>query len=184
MREPILTCTEHAFVAETRRAVLATLRPDGEPRLVPVCFALADEPDDMGRPIIYSPIDEKPKASADPRRLARVQDLLVLPAVTLLIDRWSEDWSHLAWVRLTGRGVLLEPEPRELAEHAAAIAALRAKYPQYAGHDLEGRPIIRMSIDRVQRWGDVTPGATAGGADGAAATGGAAAVEDAEDAAG
>ena len=168
MREPILTGTEHAFVAETRRAVLATLRPDGEPRLVPVCFVLADEPDDMGRPIIYSPIDEKPKASADPRRLARVQDLLVLPAVTLLIDRWSEDWAHLAWVRLTGRGVLLEPEPRERAEHATAIAALRAKYPQYAGHDLEARPIIRMSIDRVQRWGDVTPGATdaAGAADG------------------
>jgi coenzyme F420-0:L-glutamate ligase/coenzyme F420-1:gamma-L-glutamate ligase len=184
MRDPILTGTEHAFVAETRRAVLATLRPDGEPRLVPVCFVLADEPDDMGRPIIYSPIDEKPKASADPRRLARVQDLLVLPAVTLLIDRWSEDWSHLAWVRLTGRGVLLEPEPRERAEHAAAIAALRAKYPQYAGHDLEGRPIIRMSIDRVQRWGDVTPGTgeTAGGpraaeGDGAAASGAAEAAE-------
>jgi PPOX class probable F420-dependent enzyme len=158
MREPILTGPEHAFVAETRRAVLATLRPDGEPRLVPVCFVLTDEPDGMGRPVIYSPIDEKPKLSADPRRLGRVQDLLVLPAVTLLIDRWSEDWKHLAWIRLTGRGVLLEPEPRERAEHATAIAALRAKYPQYAGHDLEVRPIIRISIDRVQRWGDVTPG--------------------------
>src|SRR3989304_5377968 len=70
MREPILTGPEHAFVAETRRATLATGRPDGEPRLVPVCFVLTDEPDDMGRPVLYSPIDEKPKASADPRRLA------------------------------------------------------------------------------------------------------------------
>ncbi|MEW5992141.1 MAG: TIGR03668 family PPOX class F420-dependent oxidoreductase [Chloroflexota bacterium] len=156
MREPVLTGEEHAFVAGTRRAIIATIRPDGEPRLVPVCFVLSDQPDDMGRPIIYTPIDEKPKATSDPRRLARVQDLLVLPAVTMLVDRWSEDWSHLAWIRLTGRGVLLEPEPREAAEHADAIAALRAKYPQYKTHDLETRPVIRFAVDRVQRWGDVT----------------------------
>lgn len=157
MHETILTGLEHAFVAEARRAVLATIRPDGEPRLVPICFVLVDEPDDLGRPIIYSPIDEKPKVSSDPRRLGRVQDLLILPAVTLLVDRWLEDWARLAWMRLSGRGQLLEPEPRELAEHAAAVAALRAKYAQYDDHALEGRPIIRISIDRVQRWGDVAP---------------------------
>lgn len=157
-----MTGPEHAFVAGARRAVLATIRPDGEPRLVPVCFVLTDEPDTQGRPIVYSPVDEKPKASADPHRLGRVKDLLVLPAVTLLIDRWSEDWTHLGWVRLTGRGVLLEPEPREREEHEAAIAALRAKYPQYSDHDLEGRPIIRATIDRVQRWGDIGPEAPGG----------------------
>jgi coenzyme F420-0:L-glutamate ligase/coenzyme F420-1:gamma-L-glutamate ligase len=157
MHETILTGPEHAFIAGARRAILATIRPDGEPRLVPVCFVLADEPDDVGRPLIYSPIDEKPKQSADPQRLGRVQDLLVLPSVTLLVDRWSEDWGRLGWVRLSGRGQLLEPEPRERAEHEAAVAALRAKYPQYDAHALEGRPIIRMSIDRVQRWGDVAP---------------------------
>lgn len=164
MHETILTGGEHAFVAGARRAVLATIRPDGEPRLVPVCFVLVDEPDDLGRPLIYSPVDEKPKQSADPRRLGRVQDLLVLPSVTLLVDRWSEDWERLGWIRLSGRGQLLEPEPRERAEHEAAVAALRAKYPQYGGHALEGRPIIRMSIDRVQRWGDVAPEVDAGAA--------------------
>ncbi|MBA3877230.1 MAG: TIGR03668 family PPOX class F420-dependent oxidoreductase [Anaerolinea sp.] len=157
MHEPILTGPEHAFVAEARRAVLATIRPDGEPRLVPICFVLADAADDLGRPILYSPLDEKPKASADPHRLGRVQDLLVLPTVTVLVDRWSEDWTHLGWIRLSGRGVLLEPEPRERAEHAGAVAALRAKYPQYASHDLEGRPVIRIAVDRVQRWGDPAP---------------------------
>jgi hypothetical protein len=86
-----------------------------------------------------------------------VKDLLVLPALTLLFDRWSEEWTRLGWIRLTGRGVLLEPEPREREEHEAAIAALRAKYPQYADHDLEDRPIIRATIDRVQRWGDIEP---------------------------
>ncbi len=165
MREPILTGPEQAFVGETRRAVLATIRPDGEPRLVPVCFVIAELPDDMGRPILYSPIDEKPKRTTDPRRLARVQDLLVLPTVTLLVDRWSEDWTRLAWVRLSGRGVLLEPQPREREEHAAALIALRAKYPQYSDHDLEARPIIRIAVDRVQRWGDVTPSPVEAGDD-------------------
>ena len=159
MHEPILTGPEHAFVAEARRAVLATIRPDGAPRLVPVCFVLAEQPDDLGRPILYSPIDEKAKQSSDPHRLARVQDLLVLPAVTLLVDRWSEDWARLGWVRLSGRGNLLEPEPRERAEHGRAVLALRAKYEQYAGHALERRPIIRIAIDRVQRWGDLAPAA-------------------------
>jgi len=160
MHEPILTGPEHAFVAEARRAVMATIRPDGEPRLVPVCFVLADEPDDLGRPILYSPIDEKPKQSSDPRRLGRVQDLLILPAVTVLVDRWSEDWARLGWVRLSGRGILLEPEPRERAEHGRAVKALRAKYAQYADHALEARPIIRIAVDRIQRWGDVSSEAT------------------------
>lgn len=144
-------------MAAARRAVLATIRPDGEPRLVPVCFVLAEEPDDHGRPILHSPIDEKPKRSAEPRDLGRVRDLLVLPNVTLLVDRWDEDWTRLGWLRLSGRGLLLEPEPDEIEEHAAAIEALRAKYPQYGTHDLEHRPIVRMTIDRVQRWGSLGP---------------------------
>ena len=60
--------------------------------------------------------------------LARVRDMLARPAVTLLVDRWDEDWSRLGWVRIDGRAAIVEPGPG----HAAAIDALRAKYPQYA----------------------------------------------------
>jgi coenzyme F420-0:L-glutamate ligase/coenzyme F420-1:gamma-L-glutamate ligase len=162
MQEPILTGPEQAFVGAARRAVLATIRPDGEPRLVPVCFVLAEAADELGRAIIYTPVDEKRKASADPRDLGRVRDLLVLPSATLLVDRWSEAWDELAWIRLSGRAIMLEPEPRERAEHAAAVAALRAKYPQYATQDLDRRPIIRIVIDRVQRWGAVSEGPASG----------------------
>ena len=149
-----------AFVAETRRAILATTSPGGRPRLVPVCFVLAPGQDAYGRAIVYTPLDEKPKASADPRELARVRDLLVLPEATLLVDRWDEDWTRLAWVRLYGHGDLLEPEPREVEEHAAAVRALREKYPQYADHDLDGRPIIRVVVDRAVTWGAVEAGAS------------------------
>ena len=152
---PILDRLQRAFLAAARSGVLATTAPDGRPRLVPICFVAGDD-DRLGRPRLYSPLDEKPKRSTDPHELARVQDLLVLPEASLLVDRWSEDWSRLGWLRLHGRGELLEPEPHELEEHAAAVTDLRAKYPQYVGQDLEHRPIIRLTIDRALGWGDLT----------------------------
>ena len=152
---PILSPAERRFLAEARRAVLATIGPDDLPRLVPICYVLSEATDPRGRPILYTPIDEKPKQSADPHRLARVRDLLILPEVTLLVDRWDEDWSRLAWLRLHGTGEILEPQPHEREEHAAAVAALRAKYPQYASHRLEERPIIRIVGARFRSWGAI-----------------------------
>ena len=153
----VLSPAERAFVTPRRDAVLATQDPHGRPRLVPICFVLAPDNGSLGRPRLYSPLDEKPKRSPDPKRLARVRDLLVLPAATILVDRWSEDWDRLGWVRLYAGAELLEPEPRERDEHAAAVAALRAKYEQYASQRLEERPIIRFSIDRAVSWGDLAP---------------------------
>jgi len=151
--EPILTADERAFLAGARRGVLATLDPAGRPRLVPICFVLGDADDRLGRPRLYSPIDDKPKVSPDPGRLARVRDLLVLPVASVLVDHWDEDWSRLGWLRVYGRAELLEPQPHEREEHANAGAALRAKYPQYATHRLEERPIIRVTVDRAVGWG-------------------------------
>jgi PPOX class probable F420-dependent enzyme len=153
--DPILDEHQRAFAAAARTATLATIAPSGRPRLVPICFVVGED-DNLGRQRLYTPLDDKPKRSADPHELARVQDLLVLPEASLLVDRWSEDWSRLAWLRLHARGVLLEPEPHEREEHAAAVTALRAKYPQYTSHDLEGRPIIRLTVDRALSWGDLT----------------------------
>jgi PPOX class probable F420-dependent enzyme len=158
-----LTPEERAFLRDARRATLATIRADGRPRLVPVChvvlaFALPDEPD---RPVVYTPLDEKPKQVTDPRDLARVGDIRRRPEVTLLVDRWDEDWSRLAWLRCDGRAALLEPLGDAVAEHRVAVAALRAKYPQYDAHDLDGRPLIRIAIDRVRSWGALSDPGTA-----------------------
>jgi PPOX class probable F420-dependent enzyme len=154
--EPILHLQQRAFAAAARSATLATIAPSGRPRLVPICFIVGDD-DKLGRPRLYTPLDDKPKRSDDPHDLARVQDLLVLPEASLLVDRWSEDWSRLGWLRMHARGVILEPEPHERNEHVAAVAALREKYPQYTSHALEGRPIIRLTVDRAISWGDLTP---------------------------
>lgn len=151
--EPILSPAERSFLVAERRAILATVGAEGLPRLVPVCFVVADTDDKLGRPRVYSPIDEKTKASPDPHKLARVRDLLILPAATLLVDRWDEDWTRLGWLRLYGRAELLEPQPHEVKEHGWAVGALRTKYEQYASHQLEGRPIIRITVDRSVSWG-------------------------------
>lgn len=145
MRDPILSESQRTFVEAARRAVLATIALDGWPRSVPVCFAL-----DPARDVLYTPIDEKPKATGDPRELARVRDIARDPRVAVLVDRWDEDWSRLGWVRLVGRAGLLEPGS---SEHAVAVLALRGRYPQYAAHDLDSRPMIRVSIERVSSWG-------------------------------
>ena len=133
-----LTPEERALLASARTATLATVGRDGRPRLVPICFVEMDG-------VLWSPIDEKPKSTSDPRELARVRDIEARPDVTVLVDRWSEDWSELAWVRVEGRAVLVNALP-------PMVGALRAKYPQYADHDLEARLMIRIDIERATGW--------------------------------
>ena len=133
------------FVSEARTATLGTIAEDGRPRLVPICFVLDGD-------VLFTPIDEKPKQVTEPRQLARIRDIERRADVTVLIDHWNEDWEHLAWLRIDGRASLAE----DPAERASAIAALRAKYPQYADHDLEARPLIRIAIERVRSWGDLS----------------------------
>jgi PPOX class probable F420-dependent enzyme len=134
-----------------RTATLATIRPDGRPRLVPVCFVVADAAGQRGGLVVHSPIDEKPKRSADPYHLARVADILERPRVELLVDRWDEDWRRLAWVRLDGTASLLAPDEAP-AERAAAIERLRAKYPQYASQRLDDRPLLRIAVAAPSWW--------------------------------
>lgn len=145
------------ILEEARSATLATISPSGQPRLVPICFATVPaagpglDPADSLALRIYSPLDQKRKRSAEPRDLARVRDIAADPRVSLLVDRWSEDWSTLGWLRLEGVAIVLEPEAGG-AEHRAAVTALRERYPQYLRHELESRPLIRITPIRVTSW--------------------------------
>lgn len=136
-----LTAAEAALVSEARRATLATIDPAGRARLMPICFVVDGD-------VLWSPLDEKPKAIADVRSLARVRDIAERPGVTVLVDRWSEDWTQLGWVRLHGTARLVEPGEVP----SRVIPALRARYPQYADHDLEHRPMLRVTIADATSW--------------------------------
>jgi PPOX class probable F420-dependent enzyme len=148
--EPLLSTGQRAFLESARRAVLATIAPDGHPRLVPICFVVLGEP-----PILYTPIDDKPKRSDDPLALARIRDIQADARVTILVDHWDEDWTRLAWLRAEGRAALLDPGVTN--GHVEAVAALRAKYPQYATQRLGQRPLVRITLERVIGWGFVDP---------------------------
>jgi len=148
----LLDVAQRRFLGSARTATLATIAADGRPRLVPVCFVVGDD-ERAGTPAIFSPLDEKPKASSDPRDLARVRDVVARPVATLLVDRWSEHWDRLGWIRLDCRAGLVEPDA---PGHAGAIGALRAKYPQYRTHRLEDRPMLRFMVERVAAWGNIS----------------------------
>ncbi|MHB8460345.1 MAG: TIGR03668 family PPOX class F420-dependent oxidoreductase [Candidatus Limnocylindrales bacterium] len=143
---PILSADHIAFLAATRRAILATIAPSGVPRQVPICFAVVDAGDGN---VLYSPLDEKPKRGSDPHGLARVRDLLARPQVSLLADRWEEDWASLAWLRVEATASLVEAGG---PEHARAIGALRSRYRQYRAHALEACPLIRLEPTRTVWW--------------------------------
>ena len=142
---PPISQVQRAFLAAARSATLATIDPEGRPRLVPICFVL-----DATAPVLYTPLDDKPKRTDDHLALARVRDIAARPDVTVLVDRWDEDWTRLAWLRCSGRAALVPPiEPG----HAAAIVALREKYKPYVNHDIGSRPLIAVTIDRSTSWG-------------------------------
>lgn len=149
MPNDLLDHRELAFLVAARRAFLATIDPEGRPRLVPVCF-IVDAVDGIR---ILTPLDDKPKATDDKRTLARVGDIRERPDVSVLVERWDEDWSRLGWLRLNGRATLVEPDavPRDTVER------LRAKYPQYATHALESSPMIAIDIVRAKSWGALDP---------------------------
>jgi PPOX class probable F420-dependent enzyme len=133
---------ERAFLASARVARLATADGAGRPHVVPVCFAL----DSDG---VVTPVDEKPK-DADPDALRRVRDVRSNPHVALVADRYVEDWDALGWVQVRGTASVLAPGDPARGD---AVAALREKYDQYATHDLESRPLLRVDPGHVVSWG-------------------------------
>jgi PPOX class probable F420-dependent enzyme len=149
--QPSDTARLGRFVAAARRATLATLDARGRPRLVPICFVVNEHDAGGGLLTLYSAIDEKPKRSADPMSLGRVRDIVAGPTATVLVDRWDEDWSRLAWVRLDCEAGIVSVDGAREAR-AGAIAALRAKYPQYRAQNLEERPLIRLTCSVAASW--------------------------------
>lgn len=130
-----------ALLRRARVARLATADRRGRPHVIPICFAFD------GR-AIYTAIDEKPKRVA-PRRLRRVRNVEVNPSVALVVDAYREDWRRLWYVLVLGTAAVVGPGT---AGHAAAVARLRGKYPQYRAMRLEERPVLRITPRRVVAW--------------------------------
>jgi PPOX class probable F420-dependent enzyme len=133
---------ERRYVETAAVGRLATADAEGRPHAVPVCFALVD-----GH--VVTPIDEKPQRVA-PDALRRSRDITENPSVALVVDHYTDDWDRLGWVQV--RGTASHCRPGDPA-HAPGVTALRRKYDQYAAHDLEARPLIRIAPGSVRSWG-------------------------------
>ncbi len=115
--------------------VLGTIDKEHGVHLVPVVYSV------VGDSGVLIAVDSKPKRS---RRLRRLANIEADPRVTLLVDRYTDDWSRLWWVRLEGRASVRP------SVDAAVERAHRERYPQLDGHALG--PWIDIAIERVSGW--------------------------------
>jgi PPOX class probable F420-dependent enzyme len=130
----------YALIREAHVASLATVDGLDRPHVVPICFVLNGE-------VIYTALDAKPKRT-QAERLRRVRNIEANPQVQVLVDRYDEDWSRLAYVQLRGTAALLKAG----SEHATAVRLLREKYPQYEAMALEQGPVIRIAVQQCVYW--------------------------------
>jgi PPOX class probable F420-dependent enzyme len=124
------------LIYSSRVARLGFLDADDKPRVLPVTYALYDD-------ALWTAIDRKPKRPGEP---ARVRYLRRRPEAAMIADRYSDDWSQLAWVQALGRVQIV---PAQEAE--PAVAALTAKYEPYVLEEPPG-PLLRLVPDRILCW--------------------------------
>lgn len=126
------------LVASQRVARLAFLDKADHPRVLPVTFAATEDE-------LWSAVDRKPKSSGG-GEVARVRFLRRRPEAALCVDRYSDDWSRLAWVQ-----VLVRVEIVSIEDGAAGINALVDRYPQYR-HEPPPGPLLRLVPKRALHW--------------------------------
>jgi PPOX class probable F420-dependent enzyme len=131
------------LIRSARVAHLATADSAGQPLVIPICFAF-DGKD------FFSPIDEKPKRIS-PQKLKRLRNIEENSQVSLVIDRWDEDWRKLAYILVSGKARIVLSGQR----HRKAVSLLRRKYRQYRSMAIEQRPMIVIRPLNLKVWGNV-----------------------------
>jgi PPOX class probable F420-dependent enzyme len=143
---PSLSAAARELLIAGRVAHLATSDQYARPHVVPIVFVWQEA-------VLYTPLDRKPKRDDDWHALRRVRNIETNGRAAIVVDRYDEDWTHLAWVLLEGVATILESGD----ERDAGARLLSVKYAQYETLSLEGRPIVRVEIERAAEWSSETP---------------------------
>lgn len=106
---------------------------------MPIVFALVGD-------VVWTAIDAKPKVT---RRLQRLRNLEAHPEVSLLVDRYDDDWSRLWWVRVDGTASVVSVSEPAAAKNA--LSALAEKYAQYRTDPPAG-PFVRIEGLTWRAW--------------------------------
>jgi PPOX class probable F420-dependent enzyme len=121
------------LLAGARVGRLGLLDEEDLPRVLPVTFVVWEG-------AVWSAIDRKPKRPGEP---ARVRRLRRRPVASLMVDRYDDDWTQLAWLELRG--------PVSIEPLGPALEALAEKYPQYLAERPQG-PLLRLAPERYACW--------------------------------
>uniref|UniRef100_UPI0002E2DA3C TIGR03668 family PPOX class F420-dependent oxidoreductase n=1 Tax=Nocardia pneumoniae TaxID=228601 RepID=UPI0002E2DA3C len=117
-------------------ARLATVSTAARPHLVPIVFVVVGDR-------IYTSVDAKPKTTTALRRLANIA---ANPAVTVLVDQYSDDWTRLWWARADGDARIADTAEADMAKRRLA-----ARYPDYRDQPPPG-PVIAIEVTRWSGW--------------------------------
>ena len=108
----------------------------GRPHLVPISFAL------WTSGTLIAAVDHKPKRTT---RLKRLQNIAANPQVSVLVDRYDEDWRQLWWARADGLAQGGKGRPGGGGRSAGG------RYEQYRDRPPQG-PFIVVEIQRFSGW--------------------------------
>jgi PPOX class probable F420-dependent enzyme len=130
------------FIGAARVGRLGTVGADGQPLVVPICYAFDGA-------ALFSAIDAKPKRAGG-RRLRRVRNIAENPRVSVAIDHYEEDWSRLRYVIIQGSAEILDSGP----DYGRGVAMLLAKYPQYEALPLDPERglMIKVTPRSILSW--------------------------------
>jgi len=134
------------FIERARVARLATVDYTSKPHLVPVVFVFDGNH-------FFIPIDQKRK-TVKPQRLKRIKNIQDNPNVALLIDKYSEDWTKLAFVMIQGKASIITSKTQGNIQLQEAYKKLETKYRQYQKIGL-GEICIIIKPEKVASWGAV-----------------------------
>jgi nitroimidazol reductase NimA-like FMN-containing flavoprotein (pyridoxamine 5'-phosphate oxidase superfamily) len=115
---------------------VGTVSRGGVPHVVPVCHVLAG-----GRIYFGSARDGQ-----------KVLNLKANPRVTVAVDLYSDDWTHIKGVMVQGTASLIEGGPRFRKIRSLLYGKYR-QYPSEAALDESDSIVVEVTPTRVFSWG-------------------------------
>ncbi len=122
-------------------ARLATVDQESYPYVVPVVFVFHENS-------FFIPLDEKVK-TVNARKLKRVKNIEKNPNVTLLIDKYQNNWKKLYFLMIHGKATVTDGKNSKLMDKIHKL--LISKYPQYKKIGI-GNSCIRINPTKVTFW--------------------------------
>jgi len=129
------------LIKRAKVARLATVDQKSHPYVVPVVFVFHENS-------FFIPLDEKVK-TVNARKLKRVKNIEKNPNVTLLIDKYQNDWKKLFFLMIHGKATVIDGKNNKLMYKIHKL--LISKYPQYKKIGV-GNSCIKITPHGITHW--------------------------------